>query len=267
LECYGIIRLGQPDKFSLPKAEQYFNEYFRQVSMAGKDCVNKSIMVIAIGIKPTDQEGILKIATQYSITIDFCNQYSDHRLPHQEDFFKTLSVMKNKNGIVSLDSTSTQSLLQAFSFGAPVMVYKTNDGLEDFYMQLLSLIPLKYKFAAIAILGLFDNYEFLKNREHCEKVNELLHSHVNKAHQRFDYFREGKLTHMNAVKEHATLLTGQKVCIKRELDTTEHPPVTKFSRVIAPSMKRNMFSEGNALVPKANNVQSNLSHGFKPSGL
>jgi hypothetical protein len=197
LECYGVIRHRNMDDFlpvennkCLPPIEKHFNEYFRQVADAGKDCVKKPLMVIAIGIKPTHRQRILEIAQQYSIHIDFCDQYSDYRLPDQGDFFKVLSVMKDRKAIVSLDDNSTQCLLQALSFEVPVMIYSEDNPYPEFYAQLVNLIPIEYQLTARVILGLSDHYELFRDREKCHKVYKLLHLKINEAHQRFDDFRE-----------------------------------------------------------------------------
>ncbi len=198
LECYGVIRHRVMENFllcacfknkCLPSIENYLKAFFDQVASAGKDSENKPIMVFAIGMAPLYRKILVEIAQQYSVVIDFCDQYTAYRLPHQEDFFKLISAMKDKKGIVSFDDMSTQSLLQALSFEVPVMVY-SNNRWPEFYCQLLNLVPIQHKDTASVILGFNKNYELLKDREECQKVYEFLHLQLNKAHQKFEDFKE-----------------------------------------------------------------------------
>lgn len=196
LECYGVIRHRQIGNF-LPlengkfsqDIEKYWNEYFRQVAYVGKDSLNKKIMVIAIGIKNKYQKGILEIANKYSVKVDFCDQFSANRLPYQEDFFKLLSIMKDRRGIASFDDTSTQCLLQALSFGAPVMIF-SRGAWQEFYKQLVNLVPIEYQPTAQVVLGLDDNYDLFNDREKCQRVYEFLYLAAKAAHQKFDNFRD-----------------------------------------------------------------------------
>ena len=198
VDCYGVIRHRQVEDFlplqnnkCSPDIEEYLDEYFRQVAYAGKDSINNRIMVIAIGIESPYQQRIIDIARQYSVDIDFCDQYPGNRLPHQEDFFQLLATMKDRKGIVSFDETSTQCLLQALSFEASVMIY-SHGRWSDFYNQLVSLVPTSHQPTAQVILGLDDNYALLKDRVKCQMVYESLHLEINKAHQKFDNFRKIK---------------------------------------------------------------------------
>lgn len=205
LECYGVIRHRNVEDFlplqngkCSPGVEKHLNEYFRQVADAGKDSLNKPIMVIAIGIESKYRTRMVEIAKQHSVVIDFCDQYSGNRLPQQDDFFKVLTTIKDRKGIVSFDETSTQCLLQAVSFGAPCMIYSHGGLWPHFYAQLVKIVPPEYQPTAQTILGLNDNFELLKDRAKCEKVYELLHSEVNKSHQKFDNFKNYNFALMTA---------------------------------------------------------------------
>lgn len=204
VECYGIIRHGDIETSLLGEdntleVEKYLNEYFRQVANAGKDSVTKPIMVIAIEILPPNRQRILEIAKLYAVDIDFCDKYPNYRLPQQNDFFQALSAMRDKKGIISFDGNSTQSLLQTLSFGASAIVFNPDDIWPEFYAQLVSLVPIEDQPTAKVIFGLSDKYELLKDRAKCQKIYELLHLEINKAHHKFDTFKEANLALMKKI--------------------------------------------------------------------
>lgn len=196
-ECFGLIRhsilnhfLLSPNNTDSLLIENHLNEFFRQVVNAGKQYQGKPIMVLALGIEDPARELLLNMAKNHSITIDFCDHLPRYRLPQQEDFFKVLEAMKSKNGIASFDSTSTQCLLQALSFGAPVMVYTGDSGNHpNFYQHLVNLVSDEYKPTARVILGLSDKYDLFKDQSRCQEVYKLYQIEMNKAHQRFETFK------------------------------------------------------------------------------
>jgi hypothetical protein len=200
-ECYGVLRHRHVNDFlpagtsrvCSPYTEKYLKEFFRQVAVAGKKCKNP-VMVIALGIGEAYRQRLSELAQERSIVIDFCDSFPGNRLPNQEDFFKLLAAMQEKNGVVSLDRSSTQSLLQALSLHAPVMMYaqRTHDSLHlDFYEQLVNFVPKKFKPTAEVILGLTDVYKLFKKNTACKTVYRLLNMEMAKAHQKFEAFRDG----------------------------------------------------------------------------
>lgn len=194
-ECYGVMRYRHTADFIaekngqyLTKAVAYFNEYFRQVTDAGKDCTIKPLSVIALGIEAGTRGLIKKIAQQYSIQVDFCEHLPNLRLPKQ-DYLKLLSVMKDKKGIVSFEDTSILSLLQAINFETFVMIYARCSAhylLKLFYLGLIKLVEKDYQPVAEVIFGLNSNYTLFKNKEHCQKVYSMLHTKLDETHQLFE---------------------------------------------------------------------------------
>jgi len=204
VDCYGLIRHRFIEDFlpsngrnkCLPRAEKYLREYFRQVADAGKKNNSASIMVIALGFESNNRwenqarQLFLDIANEYSIKIDFCDNFPNNRLPQQQDFFKVLQTMKEKGGIFSIDSAGTQSLLQALSFGATVMIYSdTRSANGDFYQQLVNLVPAVHQPTAQVILGRSTNYDLFKDSHACQAVYQFLCSEIKKANQRFEVFK------------------------------------------------------------------------------
>jgi hypothetical protein len=199
-ECYGLIRhrgleIDSPD--IRKNIERHLEEYFHLVAEAGKDHREKPITVIVLEVKK-NREWLLSIAKKSSIEIDFCDRFPENRLPHQEDFLIVLEVMKRKKGIVCLDELSTQSLLQALSLGASVLIcsklgYPTvgDDLIFEFHKHLLSLISTEYQFVAKVMLGLDGDYKLLRNRDHCEKVYEILRNEIEISHLQFEFFKNG----------------------------------------------------------------------------
>src|SRR5579872_71208 len=78
-EFYGVIRHSKVEDF-LP-ALNYLIAYFRKVAFAGRNSVVKPIKVLAIGMNPRYRQIIIEVAQFYSITVDFCDQFPDYRLP------------------------------------------------------------------------------------------------------------------------------------------------------------------------------------------
>lgn len=190
-ECYGVMRrfLLFLDKEGQcpPNIEIYLHEYFLQVSEAGKDSTKKPIMVIALEIGQENKAKLIEIANEYSITINFCDEFNG-RLP-QGDFFKLLSVMGHRKGIVSLENHATQSLLQAISFNAFTMVFTTDHFCIGFQVQLIELIPKEDRDVAGVILGMANHYELLKDKTRCQRVYDIWREELNKAHVKFDELR------------------------------------------------------------------------------
>lgn len=190
-DCQGLFRLRSL-KYSHDMAK-YLHKFFRQVINSSQEIASKSRVVIALEVKPSEREWISNIAQQYKIKMDFCDQFPNGRLPEKEDFLKVLEVIGKKKGVVCFDRFGTQSLLQALSFGARILIHCPNGDLYNihlgFYNQLVDLVSEELRPTAKVILGNSANYKLLNNIVFVNQVCDQLQAAVHKSHAQHDLFK------------------------------------------------------------------------------
>lgn len=194
-ECQGLFRL-RFITYSFEMAT-YLHKFFRQVINSSKAIAGKSPIVIALEVKPSEREWIRTIALQYNIKMDFCDQFPNGRLPEKEDFLKVLDVIGKKKGVVCFDRFGTQSLLQALSFGARVLIHCPNAYLYNihlgFYRQLIDLVSKELRPTAKVILGNSREYKLLNNTVLFNQICDQLQAAVHKSHAQHDLFKSAVL--------------------------------------------------------------------------